>query len=114
MLRASRRNSHSATPPRTVKIATKPPSVVQTCVELTFGELAWEVFKSPCTIHGCRPDSVISQPPVFIRNGSTPAAMHAPSQCRELARRPRLQSHRPLAASASTSPHRKIIERNDQ
>ena len=38
-------------------------------VLVTDGEAAWEVVISPCTIQGCRPLSVSSQPAVFTRNG---------------------------------------------
>ena len=52
---------------------------------LTVGEIPFLVSMMPCTIHGCRPLSVSSQPAVFIRNGSTAAHTATHKNTREVA-----------------------------
>ena len=50
---------------------TKPIRLIHSQVTLTVGEIPFLVSMMPCTIHGCLPLSVSSQPAVFMRNGST-------------------------------------------
>ena len=98
-------NTHSAIPPSTVNSSTKPPSVSHTWPALTRGLLASSVLSSPCTIHGWRPISVITQPAVLIRNGVTPAKIPNLRNRRDVTSRPLRHSHRPTSANRSRALH---------
>jgi hypothetical protein len=52
---------------------------------LTDGDIPVFVSMMPCTIHGCRPLSVSSQPAVFIANGSTAAQIATHRNRRDVA-----------------------------
>ena len=71
-------------------------------VELTDGEIPFLVSMMPCTIHGCRPLSVSSQPAVFIRKGSTAAQIATHRKRRDVASFLRRSSHSPHAPSRKT------------
>ena len=64
-------------------------------VELTDEETPFLVSMMPCTIHGCRPLSVSSQPAVFIRNGSTAAQIATHRNRLDVTSFPRRSSHSP-------------------
>src|SRR2546429_9749677 len=96
--------------PRNRKTTTKTDRLIQMSVCVTEGELAFAVFIRPCTIHGCRPFSVNSQPAVFIRNGVTTDKTPSRTNHFERAREPlctgqapqNANSRRTLARQAST------------
>jgi len=69
---------------------------------LTVGDSPLRVSMMPCTIHGCRPTSVSSQPAVFIRNGSTTSQVAAHKNRRDLMTVPRRDSHTPHRATRVT------------
>ena len=71
-------------------------------VELTDGETPLFVSMMPCTIHGCRPLSVSSQPAVFITNGSTAAQIATHRNQRDVASFLRRISHSPHSPSRRT------------
>ena len=62
------------------------------------GEIPFLVSMMPCTIHGCRPDSVSSQPAVFSRNGSTAPHTATHKNTRDVASFLRRISHSPHPA----------------
>ena len=61
--------------------------LIQMSVAVTERELALTVFCRPCTIHGCRPLSVSSQPAVFMRNGVITAHIESHRKTRDRPRR---------------------------
>src|SRR5262249_2360831 len=67
------------------------------------GEMPFLVSMIPCTIHGCRPDSVSSHPAVFIKNGSTTAQVATSRNTREVASFLRRISHSPQAPMRKTT-----------
>ncbi len=69
----------------------------------TVGEIPFLVSMMPCTIHGCRPLSVSSQPAVFIKNGSTAPQIATHKNSREVASFLRRISHSPHAAMSRTT-----------
>src|ERR1700761_2815565 len=88
--------------------------LIHSSVEVTFGEAALTVFINPCTIHGWRPDSVSSQPAVFIKNGAATATVEIARNLRELCSRPWCNSQPPHRANANTAAARYAITRIDQ
>src|SRR5260370_4815672 len=78
-------------------------------VELTEEEIPFFVSMMPCTIHGCRPLSVSSQPAVFIANGSTAAQIATHRNRRGRAPFPPPTRHSPphptSRAKAPADPH---------
>src|SRR5450755_705554 len=80
-------------------------------VEVTDGEFAFTVFISPCTIHGCRPLSVSSQPAVFIKNGVTTAHSENRKNHFERSSVPRCSSQPPHNANNAISDPRYAITR---
>ena len=81
---------------------TKPTRLIAMDVVLTVGEIPFLVSMMPCTIHGCRPLSVSSQPAVFIRNGSTAAQIATQRNSRDVASFLRRISHSPHSPSSKT------------
>src|SRR5262249_50374509 len=80
----------------------------------TVGEIPFLVSMMPCTIHGWRPDSVSSQPAVFIRNGSTAPQTATQRNTREMASVLRQASHSPHSPMSRTTTPRQAIARIDQ
>ena len=71
-------------------------------VVLTDGEMPFLVSMMPCTIHGCRPLSVSSQPAVLIRNGSTTSQVAMRRNRLDVASFLRRFSHSPHSATSTT------------
>ena len=72
-------------------------------VDVTDGDAACAVVINPCTIHGCRPDSVSSQPAVFIRNGRITTHGATNRNSFDFSRVLRRISHRPHSANSMIS-----------
>ena len=71
-------------------------------VELTEDEIPFLVSMMPCTIHGCRPLSVSSQPAVFIRKGRTAAQIATHRKRRDVASFSRRSSQSPYSPISKT------------
>src|SRR4051812_31871403 len=80
----------------------------------TDGDTPFLVSWTPCTIHGCRPLSVSSQPEVFMANGSTTAQIAARWNHFAVASFRRRSTHRPHTASSATTVPPYAITRIDQ
>ena len=68
----------------------------------TEGDTPSAVFIRPCTIHGCLPFSVSSQPALSIRNGVTTAQVARNRNMREVASLRRYASQAPHSDSTAT------------
>ena len=85
--------------------------LIHSQVTLTVGEIPFLVSMMPCTIHGCRPLSVSSQPAVFMANGSTALQTATHRNIRDVASFFRRISHKPHSAISSTRAPRYAMTR---
>src|SRR5579875_1796696 len=89
-------------------------SEIRTDAIPTFGEMAFAVFSSPNTTHGCRPISVKIHPEKLATNGKTIAKMPARRYQRDFSKRFWCHNHRPTRLNNASKPPIPTMMRNDQ
>src|SRR6266516_3867460 len=83
-------------------------------VVLTEGEFASEVRNRPCTIHGCRPISVRTQPDAAARNGRKVLATAVHRNQRHFSSRRFQKRNAPTTATRATNEPRYAMPRMPQ